>query len=113
LVKLATNMLRDTDASVVSIGAAFRHASQTAFAVAFKRLTGDPRAIAMTSALAAIALQLDQSLCGTGSLVDNIEPGVIHGGVVTAMLDESCWALTWSSKTPRILFLMAAKSPAR
>jgi AraC family transcriptional regulator len=37
----AMNMLRDTDASVVSVAAALGYASQTAFAAAFKRLTGE------------------------------------------------------------------------
>ncbi|WP_249140000.1 MULTISPECIES: helix-turn-helix domain-containing protein [Bradyrhizobium] len=37
----AMQMLRDTDASVVTISAALGYASQTAFAAAFKRLTGD------------------------------------------------------------------------
>jgi AraC family transcriptional regulator len=35
------NMLRDTDASVVSVAAALGYASQTAFAAAFMRLTGE------------------------------------------------------------------------
>jgi AraC family transcriptional regulator len=37
----AMQMLRETDASVVTIAAALGYASQTAFAAAFKRLTGD------------------------------------------------------------------------
>ncbi|MCA6109771.1 helix-turn-helix domain-containing protein [Bradyrhizobium cenepequi] len=37
----AMNMLRDTDASVVSVAAALGYASQTAFAAAFKKLTGE------------------------------------------------------------------------
>jgi len=37
----AMNMLRDTDASVVSVAAALGYGSQTAFASAFKRLTGE------------------------------------------------------------------------
>jgi AraC family transcriptional regulator len=37
----AMNMLRDTDTSIVSIAAALGYASQTAFAAAFKRLTGE------------------------------------------------------------------------
>src|ERR1700704_2662620 len=37
----AMNMLRDTDASVVSVAAALGYASQTAFAAAFRRLTGE------------------------------------------------------------------------
>jgi AraC family transcriptional regulator len=37
----AMNMLRDTDASVVSIAAALGYASQTAFAAAFRKLTGE------------------------------------------------------------------------
>jgi len=37
----AMNMLRDTDASVASIAAALRYASQTAFAAAFRKLTGE------------------------------------------------------------------------
>ena len=37
----AMNMLRDTDASVVSVAVALGYASQTAFAAAFKRLTGE------------------------------------------------------------------------
>jgi AraC family transcriptional regulator len=37
----AMNMLRDTDASIVSVAAALGYASQTAFAAAFKRLTGE------------------------------------------------------------------------
>jgi AraC family transcriptional regulator len=37
----AMNMLRDPDASVVSVAAALGYASQTAFAAAFKRLTGE------------------------------------------------------------------------
>lgn len=34
-------MLRDTDASVVSVAMELGYASQTAFAAAFKRSTGD------------------------------------------------------------------------
>jgi AraC family transcriptional regulator len=37
----AMNMLRDADASVVSVAAALGYASQTAFAAAFKKLTGE------------------------------------------------------------------------
>jgi AraC family transcriptional regulator len=37
----AMNMLRDTDTSVVSVAAALGYASQTAFAAAFRRLTGE------------------------------------------------------------------------
>ena len=37
----AMNMLRDTDASVVSIAIALGYGSQTAFAAAFRRLTGE------------------------------------------------------------------------
>jgi AraC family transcriptional regulator len=37
----AMKMLRDTDASVVSVAAALGYASQTAFAAAFKKLTGE------------------------------------------------------------------------
>ncbi|MGY4567820.1 AraC family transcriptional regulator [Bradyrhizobium sp. USDA 3256] len=37
----AMNMLRDTDASVVSIAAALGYGSQTAFAAAFRKLTGE------------------------------------------------------------------------
>ncbi len=37
----AMNMLRDTDASVVSIAMALGYGSQTAFAAAFRRLTGE------------------------------------------------------------------------
>jgi AraC family transcriptional regulator len=37
----AMNMLRDTDASLVSVAAALGYASQTAFAAAFRRLTGE------------------------------------------------------------------------
>ncbi|UWU94188.1 AraC family transcriptional regulator [Bradyrhizobium sp. CB1015] len=37
----AKNMLRNTDASVISIAVALGYASQTAFAAAFKKLTGD------------------------------------------------------------------------
>ena len=37
----AMKMLRDTDASVVSIAAALGYASQTAFAAAFRKLTGE------------------------------------------------------------------------
>jgi AraC family transcriptional regulator len=36
----AMNMLRDTDASVVSVAAALGYGSQTAFAAAFRKLTG-------------------------------------------------------------------------
>jgi len=36
----AMNMLRDTDASVASVAAALGYASQTAFAAAFRKLTG-------------------------------------------------------------------------
>jgi AraC family transcriptional regulator len=35
------NMLRDTDASVVSVAAALGYASQTAFSAAFRKLTGE------------------------------------------------------------------------
>jgi AraC family transcriptional regulator len=37
----AMNMLRDSDASVVSVAAALGYASQTAFAAAFRKLTGE------------------------------------------------------------------------
>jgi AraC family transcriptional regulator len=37
----AMQMLRDTDASVVSVAAALGYASQTAFAAAFRKLTGE------------------------------------------------------------------------
>jgi AraC family transcriptional regulator len=37
----AMNMLRDTDASVVSVAAALGYSSQTAFAAAFRKLTGE------------------------------------------------------------------------
>jgi AraC family transcriptional regulator len=37
----AMNMLRDTDASVVSVAAALGYASQTTFAAAFRKLTGE------------------------------------------------------------------------
>ncbi|MFE0758534.1 helix-turn-helix transcriptional regulator [Inquilinus sp. NPDC058860] len=37
----AMTMLRDTDASVISVAVALGYSSQTAFAAAFKRLTGD------------------------------------------------------------------------
>lgn len=37
----AMNMLRDTDASVVSIAATLGYSSQTAFAAAFRKLTGE------------------------------------------------------------------------
>jgi len=37
----AMNMLRDTDASVVSVAAALGYASQNAFAAAFRKLTGE------------------------------------------------------------------------
>ena len=37
----AMTMLRDTDASVVSVAMALGYASQTAFAAAFRRLTGE------------------------------------------------------------------------
>jgi len=37
----AMNMLRDTDASVVSVAAELGYASQTAFAAAFRKLTGE------------------------------------------------------------------------
>ena len=38
----ALNMLRDTDDSIVSIAAALGYSSQTAFAAAFRKLTGEP-----------------------------------------------------------------------
>jgi AraC family transcriptional regulator len=37
----AMNMLRDTDASIVSVAAALGYGSQTAFAAAFRKLTGE------------------------------------------------------------------------
>ena len=37
----AMNMLRDTDTSIVSVAAALGYASQTAFAAAFRKLTGE------------------------------------------------------------------------
>ncbi|MDN4984098.1 AraC family transcriptional regulator [Bradyrhizobium sp. WYCCWR 13022] len=40
-LELAMNMLRDTDASVVSVAMELGYASQTAFAAAFRRLTGE------------------------------------------------------------------------
>jgi AraC-like DNA-binding protein len=41
----AIRMLRDTDKSIVSIAAALGYSSQTAFAAAFKWLTGASQAI--------------------------------------------------------------------
>lgn len=38
----AMNMLRDTDEPIVSIAAALGYSSQTAFAAAFRKLTGEP-----------------------------------------------------------------------
>ncbi|WP_316398782.1 AraC family transcriptional regulator [Bradyrhizobium sp. 33ap4] len=38
----AMNMLRDTDVSVVSVAVALGYSSQTAFAAAFRKLTGEP-----------------------------------------------------------------------
>jgi len=35
------NMLRDTDESIVSIATALGYSSQTAFAAAFRKLTGE------------------------------------------------------------------------
>ena len=62
----AMNMLRDTDASVVSVAAALGYASQTAFAAAFRKLTGEtPSDWREAHALAAIALQVRQSLWGS------------------------------------------------
>ena len=59
----AMNMLRDTDASIVSVAAALGYASQTAFAAAFRKLTGEtPSDWRTAHALAAIALQVRQSL---------------------------------------------------
>ena len=53
----AMNMLRDTDASVVSVAAALGYASQTAFAAAFRKLTGEtPSDWRQARALAAISL---------------------------------------------------------
>jgi AraC family transcriptional regulator len=40
-LELAMNMLRDTDTSIVSVAAALGYASQTAFAAAFRKLTGE------------------------------------------------------------------------
>src|ERR1700754_2376789 len=40
-VEQAMNMLRDTDASVAAVAAALGYASQTAFAAAFRKLTGE------------------------------------------------------------------------
>jgi AraC family transcriptional regulator len=40
-LKQAMNMLRDTDTSIVSVAAELGYASQTAFAAAFRRLTGE------------------------------------------------------------------------
>jgi AraC family transcriptional regulator len=40
-LEYAMNMLRDTDASIVSVAAELGYASQTAFAAAFRRLTGE------------------------------------------------------------------------
>ena len=37
----AMNMLRDTEASIASVAAELGYASQTAFAAAFRRLTGE------------------------------------------------------------------------
>lgn len=37
----AKNMLRDTDASVISVAVALGYSSQTAFAAAFRKLTGE------------------------------------------------------------------------
>lgn len=38
----AMNMLRDTDKTIISIAAALGYSSQTAFAAAFRKLTGEP-----------------------------------------------------------------------
>ncbi len=40
-IEQAMNMLRNTDASIVSVAVEFGYASQTAFAAAFRRLTGE------------------------------------------------------------------------
>jgi AraC family transcriptional regulator len=40
-LKQAMNMLRDTDTSIVSVATELGYASQTAFAAAFRRLTGE------------------------------------------------------------------------
>jgi AraC family transcriptional regulator len=37
----AMNILRDTDASIASVPVAFGYASQTTFAAAFRKLTGE------------------------------------------------------------------------
>jgi AraC family transcriptional regulator len=49
-------MLCGTDASVVSVPAALGYASQTAFAAAFRKLTGAFQQSARARALTAIAL---------------------------------------------------------
>ncbi len=59
-------MLRDTDASIVTVAAALGYASQTAFAAAFKKLIGrNSERLAEARALAAISLQVCQSLWGS------------------------------------------------
>ncbi len=63
----AMNMLRDTDDPVVSIAAALGYSSQTAFAAAFRKLTGEtPSEWRRRMTLAAIALQRRQSLWRQG-----------------------------------------------
>jgi AraC family transcriptional regulator len=66
----AMNMLRDTDASIVSVAAELGYASQTAFAAAFRRLTDE------TPSDWRRRTRLQQSLCGysnrSGAVADLI-----------------------------------------
>ncbi len=59
----AMNMLRDTDASVAAVAAELGYASQTAFAAAFRKLTGEtPTDWRRRVASTAITLEVQQSL---------------------------------------------------
>ena len=85
----AMNMLRDTDASVVSVAAALGYSSQTAFAAAFQEADRrNPERLAQALALAAIALQVRQSLwgrCQVGSLMITVS------GLTTAGRQTMTW----------------------
>jgi len=72
-------MPRDTDDSIVSIAAALGYSSQTAFAARVQEANRrDPERLAQAHALAAIALQVRQSLWRSRSS----DPLAHHGAYI-------------------------------
>jgi AraC family transcriptional regulator len=92
----AMKMLRDTDASVVSVAAALGYGSQTAFAAAFRKLTSETPATART--LTAISLQVRQLLWSSGTL-GSLE--VVVFTATTRRRATACTTLSAGSRTPR------------